>query len=447
MNANALGEEGSAVTVERTAALRQDWYLVIVLTLAGLLSSIDRSILSLVIGPIKEEFGISDLQASALLGLSFSVLYGAFAIVAGHLADGVNRRALVSGGILVWSVMETACGFARSYIELLLPRMGLGIGEATLQPASFSMIRDAFPLRQRSLAFGLFQLGPFLGSGASLILGAALLKWANAGAFAAWPFAERLSSWNWVLIATGVMGLPVAALALTVSEPKRSAGASTQSASFREAMRHLAARWRLHVPLWSAMTLYSMAVAAESQWLPEAVARAWRIPLPEVGHVLGLTGCILAPLGLLVSGRLTDFLAGKYGPVAVPRLAMYATAAAAGVTVVFPFLEPRWAFAAYVIQTLLFSGFAVWGATALTVISPVRQLGKLTAFYTIVQVILGLGLGPSVAAFVATAFHSGADAIGYGVVETFAVCVALGAILMGWLAYEIDRTHWQTMTS
>ena len=439
MNAGALREEGTAVSVTRTAARRRDWYLVVVLTLAGLLSSIDRSILSLVIGPIKEEFGISDLQASALLGLSFSVLYGAFAIVAGHLADGVNRRALVAGGIVVWSVMETACGLARRYIELLLPRMGLGIGEATLQPASFSMIRDAFPLRQRSLAFGLFQLGPFLGSGASLILGAALLRWANAGAFTGLPFAERLSPWNWVLIVTGLMGLPVALLALTVTEPRRTEGADTRPASFAEARRHLAARWRLHLPLWGAMTLYSLAVAAESQWLPEAVARAWRMPLPEVGHVLGLAGCVLAPLGLLVSGRVTDFLADRYGPVAVPRLAMYATAAAAAVTVAFPFLEPHWAFAAYALQTVLFSGFAVWGATALTIIAPVRQLGKLTAFYTIVQVIFGLGLGPSVAAFIATAFHSGPRAIGYGVVETFAVCVALGAILMGWLTHEMGR--------
>ncbi len=421
------------------AAQARNWYLVTVLTLAGLLSSIDRSILALVIGPIKEEFGLSDLQASALLGLSFSVLYGAFGILAGHLADRVNRRTLVASGILVWSVMEVACGFARRYLYLLLPRMGLGIGEATLQPASFSMIRDAFPLRQRSLAFGLFQLGPFLGSGVSLILGAALLRWADAGAFGALPFADRMSAWNWVLILTGVMGAPIVLLALTVREPGRVAGEGTPSTGFHEALRHLSARWKLHLPLWSAMTLYSMAVAAESQWLPEAVARAWRLPLPEVGHVLGVTSIVVAPFGLLVSGRLTDLLVGRFGPAAVPLVAAYATAAAAGVTVAFPFLEPRWAYAAYVVQTLLFSGFAVWGATALTIVSPVGQLGKLTAFYSIVQVILGLGLGPSVAAFVATAFHSGPHAIGYGVVETFAVCVALGAVMMGWLTYEIGR--------
>jgi MFS family permease len=424
----------------RSAAKPRDWYLVSVLTLAALLSSIDRSVLGLVIGPIKQDFGISDLQASALLGLSFSVLYGGFGILAGHLADRVSRRTLVAGGILVWSAMETACGFARRYIDLLLPRMGLGIGEATLSPASFSMIRDAFPLRQRSLAFGLFQLGPYLGSSVSLILGAALLKLANAGAFTALPFAEGLSAWNWVLICTGVMGLPIALLALTITEPKRLGAGDTQATSFREALRHLGVHWRLHLPLWSAMTLYSMAIGAQSQWLPEAVSRAWRIPLHEVGHMLGLTGCVVAPLGLLVSGRITDLLAGKYGPAAVPRLAMYATAAAAAVTVAFPYLEPRWAFAAYVAQMLLFSGFAVWGATALTIISPVSQLGKLTAFYSIVQVILGLGLGPSVAAFIATVFHSGPYAIAYGVIETFAVCVALGAVMMGWLTREIEQT-------
>jgi MFS family permease len=438
MAASTVEDAPQAVPVR---ARPWDWYLAIVLTLAALLSSIDRSTLSLIIGPIKRDFGISDLKASLLLGMSFSLFYGVFSIVAGHLADRVSRRKLLAGGILTWSIMEMACGAARTYVQLLLPRMGLGIGEATLPPTSFSMIRDAFPLEQRSLAFSLLQLGPYLGSGVSLLLGGVLLEWAQNGAFSGLPFAGGLHPWNWVLIVTGVIGIPVALLVLTTREPARreDSRATAGSTTFRATVTHLASNWRLHVPLWSAMTLYSMAIGAESSWLPEAVARAWHTPLPAIGHVLGLTGFILSPIGLLASGRITDYLARTRGPAVVPRLAMYATGGAALATVVLPFVSPFWAFAGYVCQSLLFSGFAVWGATSLTVISPPNQLGKITAFYSLVQVVLGLGLGPAVAAYVAAMFHSGPNAIGYAVVETFTVCVALGAALMGWLAHEIKR--------
>ena len=441
MNESTLAPVSASLPESSDTARLSDWYLAIVLMLAALLSSIDRTTLSLIIGPIKREFGISDLKASVLLGLSFSLFYGAFTNVAGHLADRVSRRKLLAGGILIWSVMEFACGTARTYLQLLLPRMGLGIGEATLQPSAFSMIRDAFPLRQRSRAFSLLQLGPYMGSGVSLILGGMLLQWAQDGRFSGLPFAAALAPWHWVLIVTGIIGVPVALLVMTTREPnRREAPGATDSTTFRATLKYLVANWRFQLPLWVAMTLYAMAIGAESSWLPEAVARAWHVTLPRIGHVLGLTGFILAPIGLLTSGRLADHLANTRGPAAVPRLAMFATAGAALATLVFPFVGLFWAYIAYACQTLLFSGFAVWGATTLTVVSPGHQLGKLTGFYYLVQVVLGLGMGPAVAAYVATRFHQGPNAIGYAVVETFSVCVALGAVLMGWLSYEIGRS-------
>jgi len=273
-----------------------------------------------------------------------------------------------------------------------------------------------------------------------LILGGMLLQWAQDGRFSALPFAAALAPWHWVLIVTGIIGVPVALLVMTTREPnRREAPGATDTTTFGATLRYLVSNWRFQLPLWGAMTLYAMAIGAQSSWLPEAVARAWHVPLPRIGHILGLTGLILAPIGLLTSGFIADHLASTGGPAAVPRLAMFATAGAVLATITFPFVGLFWAYIAYACQTLLFSGFAVWGATTLTVISPGHQLGKLTGFYYLVQVVLGLGMGPTVAAFVATRFHQGPNAIGYAVVETFSVCVALGAVLMGWLSYEISR--------
>ncbi len=112
------------------------WYVVAVLLLAYTLSFIDRMILSLLVGPIRADLGISDTQMSLLMGFAFAIFYSALGIPLGWLADRRGRRGLIVAGIAAWSLMTAACALTRSYAGLFLARIGVGVGEATLSPAA-----------------------------------------------------------------------------------------------------------------------------------------------------------------------------------------------------------------------------------------------------------------------------------------------------------------------
>jgi MFS family permease len=120
------------------------WYVVGVLTLAYIFSFIDRQILSLMVVPIQHDLGINDKQMGLLMGLTFAVFYTLFGIPLGRLADTRSRRVIISVGIALWSVMTAGCGLARTFWQLAVMRMGVGVGEASLSP-QFVDTRHADP--------------------------------------------------------------------------------------------------------------------------------------------------------------------------------------------------------------------------------------------------------------------------------------------------------------
>ena len=155
------------------------WYVVGVLTLAYIFSFIDRQILSLMVGPIQKDLGIDDIQMSLLMGLSFAVFYTLFGIPLGRLADTRSRRAIISVGIAVWSVMTAGCGLARTFWQLAIMRMGVGVGEASLSPSAYSLISDYFRPERRSTAMSVYSMGIYIGSGLAFILGGFIMQLAS----------------------------------------------------------------------------------------------------------------------------------------------------------------------------------------------------------------------------------------------------------------------------
>lgn len=104
------------------------------LVIAYTVSFIDRTIISLLVGPIRATLGISDLQLALLQGIAFAVLYTFMGIPIARLADTRNRALIISVGVAVWSVMTALCGFARTFTQMFLARVGVGFGEAALSP-------------------------------------------------------------------------------------------------------------------------------------------------------------------------------------------------------------------------------------------------------------------------------------------------------------------------
>ncbi len=203
--------------METKPSLRYAWYVVGVLLLAYISSFIDRQIISLLVKPIKISFGITDTQMGILMGLSFAVLYTLVGIPIGLMADRMNRKRIIGWGIMIWSLMTVFCGLAGSYSLFFLARVGVGIGEAALSPAAYSIISDYFPKKKLATALSVYNMGVYLGSGLSILIGAALKTMIGKENIVL-PFFGEIFSWQVIFFYIGLPGILLFKLSKNLSE-------------------------------------------------------------------------------------------------------------------------------------------------------------------------------------------------------------------------------------
>ena len=141
------------------------WYVMAVLVVAYAFSYIDRTILTLLVEPIRASLDITDTQISLLHGLAFALFYTLLGMPIGWLADRGNRVRIISIGIFLWSMATAACGLANSFLQMFIARVSVGIGEAALSPSAYSLVTDYFKPAKLSRAFSVYNTGLFIGSG------------------------------------------------------------------------------------------------------------------------------------------------------------------------------------------------------------------------------------------------------------------------------------------
>jgi MFS family permease len=198
------------------------YYVLFLLLLASIFNYIDRNIVSVVGNRLRTDLHLNDAELGFVMGTAFAVFYGVIGIAMGRIADSVRRTRLMALGIAVWSAMTGAAGFAAGFGSLAVARMGVGTGEATATPCSQSLLVDYFPARNRSLALGVYQTGPYLGGAVSLVIGGQILQHWNT-LCASLPFgACRLTDWRAAFLLVGAPGVLLALLiATTLREPPR----------------------------------------------------------------------------------------------------------------------------------------------------------------------------------------------------------------------------------
>ena len=194
-----------------------------VLTIAYVVSFIDRQALSLLVEPIRRDLGLSDMQIGLLQGLAFAAVYAIAGLPLGRAADQFSRRNVILAGVAFWSLMTSCCGVARSFGSLLLCRGGVGVGEAALSPAAYSMLSDCFPPRRLPAAMAFYNLGPAIGSGLAFLLGGAILAFAGdvRSLDLGLPFLHDVRPWQVTFLLLGGLGLVVIVLLAMLQEPAR----------------------------------------------------------------------------------------------------------------------------------------------------------------------------------------------------------------------------------
>ncbi len=219
---NAKSDPKDVATRIRPAVPRYAYYALLVLTLANTLNYLDRLILSILAEDIKRDLHLDDGQLGFLMGTAFAVFYAVVGIAMGRISDFLNRRSVMAAGLTIWSVMTALGGTAYNFVTLAAARIGVGVGEATANPCSHSLLSEYFPANKRSLALSVYLTGTFAGSALAMIIGGLFIDhWADA--CKAFPFdgACSIKSWQAALIAVGLPGIPLALLVRKLREPAR----------------------------------------------------------------------------------------------------------------------------------------------------------------------------------------------------------------------------------
>lgn len=382
--------------------------MVALLTLAYVFSFIDRQILSLLVGPIQRDLDISDKQMSLLMGASFAVFYTLFGIPLGRLADSRSRRWLVVLGIAFWSLMTAGCGLARKFWQLALARIGVGVGEASLSPAAYSLIADYFPPERRSTALGVYGMGIYIGSGLALILGGLVVRYAAVQENVVLPLAGAVRSWQVVFFVVGLPGLLVALLLLTVREPARRGvrrqGAGTgegraPAVPLGEVWAYLSGNRGTFTCLFLGIAMAALSAYGAAAWIPTFFIRRYGWTAGDTGLVFGLIVGICGTVGIVTGGHLADRLRRGGQGDANLRVALLGVVGCLPFNALFPLASSGWGAAVLLAPSLFFSSMPFGLApAAIQQLMPNTMRAQASALYLFVINLIGLGLGPTVVA-------------------------------------------------
>ncbi len=276
-------------------------WVLFLLFLVSIFNVCDRTIVSVLVDDIRGDLALDDRQMGIVMGLAFSITYLFAGIPIAFVADRRSRRFTVSIALLVWSGMTVVTGLAQNFWQMVVARMGVGVGEAGGSPASHSLIVDYVPPGRRARAMALLSIGSIVGLGGGMLYGG---------------WASEVIGWRWALVSVGLPGMLVAVLfAATVVDPPRRGARSPGPDAFTGQPLSRVLLALLRMPAFVALTLgatfANVVSMGRNMWEPTFLQRVYGLGVAESGlaylFIMGVPGM----LGTYLCGALTDRLAQR----------------------------------------------------------------------------------------------------------------------------------------
>jgi MFS family permease len=388
---------------------RYAWFVVGVLVLANVSSWIDRQILTLLAPPIRRDLDLSLTEMSFLIGLPFAIFFSVMGLPIARLADRGNRRNIIAIGIAAWSVMTALCGLAGGFWRLLLARIGVGVGEASLQAPGTSLIADYFPRERFATAMSVYSMAIFIGAGLAYLIGGAVIGIASAQEMWNVPLIGATRPWQVVFLFVGLPGLLIAALMLAVREPERTQQ-QRAGVPLRVLFAWISQNLRTFVCLILGFAFSGAVNIGMAAWLATFLVQTHGLTEARAGFVMGILTLGLGTMGVLVGGLVSDAFERRGrsdGPMLVGIIG------AAGMLVfgtTYPLASSAKVVAVLLAVVNFFAAFP-WGAASAGAaqIVPASMRAQGVALYAFVTSLVSAGLGPTaVAAVTDYVFHDDA---------------------------------------
>ncbi len=359
------------------------YYTLAVLTLVYAVNFVDRQLLVILQEPIKSELGLSDAQLGLLTGFAFAIFYVSFGIPIARLADKWIRRNIVSLSLGAWSLMTAVTGYVNGFAQLLLARVGVGIGESGGSPPAHSMISDIFPVAQRATALAVYSTGINLG----ILVGFLMGGWINE--YLGWRAAFKIVGFPGIVLAIIVW--------LTVREPRRGFSQQVETAAEPPSMigviRFLWSR-RSFRHLSFATGLQTFSGYGIGNWTPSFLIRSHGMSTAVVGTWLALMNGAAGGLGTFAGGYISDRLANRD-----KRWYQWLPAIANVVSMPFSLVafttgDGTLALIMLILPTFLFSVYLAPNLAMTHALVGIRMRALASAVLFFILNLIGMGLGP-----------------------------------------------------
>lgn len=409
------------------------WYMVTLSMVAYIFAFLDRQVVALLIEPIQADLNLSDTQFSLIHGLAFAIFFALAGLPIARITDTKSRPLIIAIGVAAWSLATALCGAAKSFWQLFFARMGVGVGEAALSPAVYSMISDIFPKSKLGLALGVYSMGSFLGAGLAFIIGGVAIEMVAQIGILELPIIGTVKPWQMTFFIVGLPGLIIAALFyLTIKDPERKGIAKGEGGySIREIMAYIGRNKGAFLALYIGFGVLSLVLHSLMSWSPAYLLRNFDLSTREVGLYLGTLVLACNVGGVLSSGWLVDFFTRR-GRTDSPLIA----GAVGGLGALIP--AALFPFMPNLTSTLLMLGVALYfasypmatSAAALQMMAPNQMRAQVTALFLFFMNLIGITGGASLVALCTDYLFQDAKAVGFSMALVACVAALIAAIIM-----------------
>jgi len=418
---------------EQPQSLGTAWYMVVLCMIAYLFSFVDRQIVALLIEPIRADLHISDTQFSLIHGLAFAIFYAVMGLPIARLADTKSRPVIIAIGIAVWSVATAICGTAKSFFQLFAARMAVGVGEAALSPAAYSMITDAFPKSKLGVALGVYSMGSFLGAGLAYIIGGVAIDMVTRIGIVEMPIIGTVKPWQMTFFIVGLPGLLIAALFfITVKDPQRKGVVQGDSGySIAEVFSYIGRNKSSFTAHYVGFGLLALVLYALMSWAPAFFLRNFELTTREVGLYLGTLVLVCNVGGVLTSGWLIDVFTKRGRTDAALIAAIVGGVGALIPAALFPFMPN-------LTTTLIVLGIALYfasfpmatSAAALQWMAPNQMRAQVTALFFLFMNLFGITGGSSLVALSTDYLFKDEQSVGFSMAIVACAAALIAVVLM-----------------
>lgn len=411
------------------------WYVLVVLSVVTLFSQLDRHFPSLLVTPLKVRFAISDTEFSLLHGYAFALTYAVMGVPFGRVVDRTNRRNLIIAGLLTWSALTVLGAFAQNFPQLIIARMGVGIGEAVLAPAAYSIIADYFAPERRGRAMAIYYTSLAVGSGIAMIAGGAMLR-AIPSTGVGIPLLGHLETWQAMFLLAGFPGIILVWPLLTIREPARQeVGSTADTAPFGDFLRYIARNSGVFIRVISAGGLFTIVGYGVLGWAPTLFERRFAIPPSQSALFIGAAMMAGGVAGPLFAGWLSDRFvkrdvqAARMWPLVCGGFSLLPATAWA--------IMPSAGLALLLLTAAIFSMGMIQASMPIILqdLMPNRMRGQAIALYLLVASIVGIGFGP-MAVGLMTDYVFGSPAMLPWSIASMAVPAAAVGAWLSWRAVK-----------